>query len=137
MPRRGRECRSAGAESPECAKGLGSTGTPPYAGPDRGRPGAPAQAAPQGASRFTRARPSAFYSGHGCASCPLAQGLKAGQPPRPSRQAPVPAVPPLPAAALLQTPIAWSAPKGRRGEAPKCLLPSILRLSRMWYLQGW
>lgn len=26
--------------------------------------------------------------GYGCASCPLAQGLQAGQPPRPSRQAP-------------------------------------------------
>lgn len=38
MPRRARECRSAGAESPESAKGLGSAGTPPCAGPDRGRP---------------------------------------------------------------------------------------------------
>lgn len=29
MPRRGRECRRAGLESPECAKGLGNRGTPP------------------------------------------------------------------------------------------------------------
>lgn len=114
----------------------------PYACPDRARPGVPEQAAggpPRPGSvplhSYTSLSPCPS-GGYGCASRPLAQGLQAGQLPRPSRQALGSTSVTPPAAALLQTPISWSAPAGRRGEAPKYLLPSILRLSRMWYLQG-
>lgn len=133
MPRRGGECRSAETESPECAKGLGKQGKlSPCACPDRGRLGVPAQAAPQGGSRFSRARPAAFAlaASTDVPPLPLRRAYRRVSRLAPAARPPVPPVSALPAAALLQMPISWSAPAGRRGEAPKYLLPSILRLSR-------